>query len=170
MTLYPPIHEKPPAVFSYERLNMLWERYPQYREMSPFSNLDALLEEHESWKKDFDGPGLREEYISNDYDRFLVQLAWSDLPYRYAAKELIEASENISENRYVAAFMEQFAEYDTERKACFLFPESFISQFFVITEVCKKAESFHPIRNLFPDEEKVHYLAVLTNRIWIPFS
>lgn len=160
MTLYPPIHEKPPAVFSYERLNMLWERYPQYREMSPFSNLDALLEEHESWKKDFDGPGLREEYISNDYDRFLVQLAWSDLPYRYAAKELIEASENISENRYVAEFMEQFAEYDTERKACFLFPESFISQFFVITEVCKKAESFHPIRNLFPDEEKVHYLAV----------
>ena len=27
-------------------------------------------------------------------------------------------------------------------------------------EVCKRAESFHPIRPMFPDEEKVHYLAV----------
>ena len=137
---------------------MLWERYPQYREMSPFSSLDALLEEHESWQKDFDG--LRDEYVSNDYDRFLVQLAWSDLPYRHATKELVKASDPFVPSPYVTAFMKQFAEYDTDRKACFLFPESFVSQFFVITEVCKKAESFHPIRNLFPDEEKVHYLAV----------
>ena len=137
---------------------MLWERYPQYREMSPFSSLDALLEEHESWQKDFDG--LRDEYVTNDYDRFLVQLAWSDLPYRHATKELIKASDPFVPSPYVMAFLEQFTEYDTDRKACFLFPESFVSQFFVITEVCKKAESFHPIRNLFPDEEKVHYLAV----------
>ena len=43
---------------------------------------------------------------------------------------------------------------------CFLFPESFVSQFFVIMEVCKRADAFYPIRNLFADEEKVHYLAV----------
>ena len=156
--MYPPLHEKPPTVFSYDRLNMLWERYPQHHEMSTFSTIEALLDEHESWLKDFEE--LREEYTSNSYDRFLVQLSWSDLPYRYATKELIEASDPFCTNPYVEAFMDQFSGYSTDRKACFLFPESYVSQFFVITEVCKKAEAFHPIRNLFPDEEKIHYLAV----------
>ena len=30
----------------------------------------------------------------------------------------------------------------------------------MVTEVCKRAEIFRPVRSLFPDEEKVHYLAV----------
>ncbi|MDO5133746.1 MAG: hypothetical protein Q4D81_12325, partial [Eubacteriales bacterium] len=130
-----------------------------------FSTLEALLEEHESWRKDFDD-ALRDEYTAGGYDRFLVQLSWSDLAYRYATKELIEAAEpaetagTLPGNPYVEAFMEQFAGVDPARKACFLFPESFVSQFFVVMEVCRRAEDVHPVRNLFPDEEKVHYLAV----------
>lgn len=61
-------------------------------------------------------------------------------------------------------FIEQFSGLDTDHKACFLFPESFISQFFVIMEVCKRADIFHPVKNLFPNEEKVHYLAVFDKR------
>ena len=137
---------------------MLWDRYPQYHRMSVFATLDALLEEHESYQKDFDE--LREEYESKQYDRFLVQLSWSDLPYRHATRELIESREPFVVNDYVREFMAQFADIDTDHKACFLFPESFVSQFFVIAEVCKRAEAFHPVRSLFPDEEKVHYLAV----------
>ena len=56
--------------------------------------------------------------------------------------------------------MAQFRDLDTDKKACFLFPESFVSQYFVIMEVCKKAEILRPVKSLFPDEEKVHYLAV----------
>ena len=144
--MYPPIHEKPTITYSFDRLRMLWERYPQYHEMTTFSTLDALLEEHESYQKDFED--LREEYISNGYERFLVQLSWSDLSYRHATMKLIEN------------FLSQFEDIDTDRKACFLFPESFVSQFFVITEVCRQAEVFRPVNSLFPDEEKVHYLAV----------
>ena len=155
--MYPPIHEKPTITYSYDRLRMLWDRYPQYHEMTTFSTLDALLEEHESYQKDFED--LREEYISNDYERFLVQLSWSDLSYRYATMKLIENDEFLS-NPYVDAFLSQFEDIDTDRKACFLFPESFVSQFFVITEVCRQAEVFRPVNSLFPDEEKVHYLAV----------
>ena len=155
--MYPPIHEKPTITYSFDRLRMLWERYPQYHEMNTFSTLDALLEEHESYQKDFED--LREEYVSNDYERFLVQLSWSDLPYRYATMELIENDE-LPSNPYVDAFLSQFDDIDTDRKACFLFPESFVSQFFVIAEVCKQADVFRPVNNLFPDEEKVHYLAV----------
>ena len=155
--MYPPIHEKPTITYSFDRLRMLWERYPQYHEMTTFSTLDALLEEHESYQKDFED--LREEYISNDYERFLVQLSWSDLSYRYATMKLIENDE-FSSNPYVDAFLSQFEDIDTDRKACFLFPESFVSQFFVITEVCRQAEVFRPVNSLFPDEEKVHYLAV----------
>ena len=162
MTEYPPVHQKPQISFSFDRLDMLWDRYPQYHEMSVFSTLDALLEEHESYQKDFDG--LREEYVSGGYEKFLVQLSWSDLPYRRAAKQLIEASGPFSANPYVEEFMDQFSDLDTDRKACFLFPESFISQFFVIMEVCGRAESFHPVKNLFPDEEKVHYLAVFDKK------
>ena len=125
--------------------------------MTTFSTLDALLEEHESYQKDFED--LREEYISNDYERFLVQLSWSDLSYRYATMKLIENDKLLS-NPYVDAFLSQFEDIDTDRKACFLFPESFVSQFFVITEVCRQAEVFRPVNSLFPDEEKVHYLAV----------
>ncbi len=155
--MYPPIHEKPTITYSFDRLRMLWERYPQYHEMTTFSTLDDLLEEHESYQKDFED--LREEYISNDYERFLVQLSWSDLSYRYATMKLIENDE-FSSNPYVDAFLSQFDDIDTDRKACFLFPESFVSQFFVIAEVCKQAEVFRPVNSLFPDEEKVHYLAV----------
>ena len=155
--MYPPIHEKPTITYSFDRLRMLWDRYPQYHEMTTFSTLDALLEEHESYQKDFED--LREEYISNDYERFLVQLSWSDLSYRYATMKLIENDE-FSSNPYVDAFLSQFEDIDTDRKACFLFPESFVSQFFVIAEVCRQAEVFRPVNSLFPDEEKVHYLAV----------
>ena len=178
--LYPPIHEKTVTDYSFDRLDMLWERYPQYHEMSTFSTMDALLEEHTSWQEDYED--VREEYESKHYDRFLVQLSWADLPYRYAAKRLIEKadpsgrlgqflqsespdqSDSGMENPYVKAFMEQFTGIDTDRNACFLFPESFVSQFFVVMEVCKKAADLRPVRNLFPDEEKIHYLAVFDKR------
>ena len=69
-------------------------------------------------------------------------------------------NDEFSSNPYVDAFLSQFEDIDTDRKACFLFPESFVSQFFVIAEVCRQAEVFRPVNSLFPDEEKVHYLAV----------
>ena len=156
--MQPPIHDRPVPKYSFDRLDMLWERYPQFHEMTTFSTLDALLTDHASYQKDFED--LREEYEENGYDRFLVQLSWSDLPYRYASKKLILEAGPLAPNPYVDAFLAQFAHLDTARKACFLFPESFVSQFFVVAEVCKKAETFKPIRNLFPDEEKIHYLAV----------
>ena len=156
--MYPPIHEKPAQITSFDRLDLLWDRYPRYHEKTTFATLDDLLEEHASYQKDFED--LREEYVENGYDRFLVQLSWSDLAYRQAAREMIEAAGPFPPNPFVEAFMAQFRDLDTDHKACFLFPESFVSQFFVIMEVCKKAEVLQPVKSLFPDEEKVHYLAV----------
>ena len=156
--MYPVIHERRPQNFSYDRLEKLWERYPQYHEMTPFSTMEELLPEHESWQEDYDA--IRDEYAAGNCDKFLVRLSWSDLAYRHATGELLEAAGPFPENPYVSAFMEQFAGIDTDRKACFLFPESFVSQFFVIMEVCRRAEDLRPVRSLFPDEEKIHYLAV----------
>ena len=153
------IHKKPKASFSFDRLDMLWERYPQYHERRTFGTLKDILEGHDSYQKDFDEV-LRDEYLENGYERFLINLSWSDLAYRYATRELIISSASFQENPYVEAFMDQFRQIDTDHKACFLFPESFVSQFFVIMEVCKKAESIHQVQPLFPDEEKTHYLAV----------
>ena len=59
--MYPLVHIKPVQSFSYDRLSMLWDKFPQYHSMTTFSSLETLLEEHESYKKDFDE--LREEYI-----------------------------------------------------------------------------------------------------------
>jgi len=84
-----PIHLKTEQNYSFERLEKLWERYPQFHEASVFTTLDGLLEEHESYQKDFDDT-LKEEYLKKRYDRFLVQLSWSDLPYRRETKRLIE--------------------------------------------------------------------------------
>ena len=156
--MYPPIHKKPEAPASFERLDSLWERYPQYHTPAPFTTLDALLEDHPSYQKDFEE--LREEYLDHQYEKFLVQLSWSDLPYRHKTRQLIENRPPIGKNPYVEAFMDQFRNLDTDHKACFLIPESFLSQYFVAAEVCRRAEGFHPIRNLFPDEETLHYLAV----------
>ena len=161
-TDHPPIHKRTEPVYSFDRLDMLWNRYPQYHEATVFSTLEDLLEEHESYRKDFDD--VREEYTANAYDRFLIQLSWTDLPYRQATKELILAAKPLTSNPYVDAFMEQFSDLDTDHKAYFLFPESFVSQFFVIMEVCSRAESFHPVRSLFPDEETVHFLAVFDKK------
>ena len=156
--MYPPVHERERSGGSFDRLELLWERYPQYHERTTFATMEELLPEHDCWQEEYEA--VREEYEENQYDRFLIQLSWSDLAYRYAAKKRILEDGQLAPNPYVEAFMRQFEDLDTDHKACFLFPESFISQFFVITEVCRRAEVFRPVRNLFPDEEKNHYLAV----------
>ena len=148
-----------PDLYSFDRLDKLWERYPRYHSMTTFSDLDTLLAEHESYQKDFDAD-VRKEYEEGGYDRFLVQLSWQDLAYRYETRRLIEKAGDFALNPYVEAFLSQFEDIDTDRKACFLFPESFVSSFFVVMEVCREAELVRPVRSLFPDEEKVHYLAV----------
>ncbi len=159
----PPIHKKTVFPDSFDRLEMLWDKYPQFHKPVLFTTLDELLKEHESYQKDFDDE-LRKEYESQGFDRFLIRLSWEDLPYRYATKELIEISGPIQPNKYVERFMGQFTGIDTDHKAVFVFPESFVSQFFVVTQVCRRAKDFHPIRSLFPDEEKVHYLAVFDKK------
>ena len=157
--MYPTTHKKPADTFSFDRLERLWARYPQYHEAAPFTTMEKLLPEHESWQKDF-VEEMRAEYAAGQFDRFLVPLSWSDLPYRDAAMERIRAAGPLAPNPYVKAFMEQFEWLDTDRKAGFLFPECFSPQFFVIMEACRRAESVRPVRNLFPDEGKAHYLAV----------
>ena len=102
-----PIHEKPPASFTFDRLDMLWERYPKYHGKTVFSTLEALLEEHESYQKDFDEE-IRSEYVEKNYDRFLVNLSWSDLAYRYETRHLIENTKVPERNEYAEAFMDQF--------------------------------------------------------------
>ena len=163
--MYPNIHEVPdpliPADFT--RLIDLWERYPKYQEMKPSITLESLLEEHESCREDFDEE-LQKEYTDQGLEKFLVPLAWTDLPYRKATAELINDKGKRKENQYVRSFMDQFEGWNTDRKAYFLFPESCVSQFFVIMDVCRRAEEFHPVRNLFPDEERVHYLAVFNKQ------
>ena len=155
--MYPPIHIKPESEYSFDRLNMLWDKYPNHHERTTFATLDEMLDEHESYRKDFDD--VKEEYLENGYEAFFIQLSWDDLAYRYATMEMLRDAP-VRSNAFVDAFMEQFSGFDTDHKAYFIFPESFVSQFFVVTQVCEKAETFHPIKSLFPDEEKVHYLAV----------
>lgn len=160
--MHPPVHRRKKTVLDFDRLNMLWERYPQYHERTTFAIMDELLTEHESWQADFEE--LKEEYDRNGYDRFLIQLSWSDLAYRYATMERIREAGALAPNPYINEFMAQFSDLDTDHQACFLFPESYIPQFFVISEACKRADMFRPVRNMFPDEEKQHYLAVFDKR------
>lgn len=155
---YPPVHKKTDFPFKYDRLEMLWDKYPQYHEPTTFSTLEDLLSEHEHYQKDFEE--VKEEYISNSYEKFLIQLSWADLPYRHATKELLDSQTYPEQNPYVDAFMSQFSHIDTDKDACFLFPESFVPHFFVVMEVCKNAKSITRINSLFPDEEKAHYLAI----------
>ena len=88
--MYPPIHEKPTITYSYDRLRMLWDRYPQYHEMTTFSTLDALLEEHESYQKDFED--LREEYISNDYGRNIFPTTMSVFSFSCPGQTFLTAT------------------------------------------------------------------------------
>ena len=159
---YPPVHERPEAVDSFDRLEMLWERLPKYHGVPPSLSIEELVSEHDSWKKDFDE--VREEYFAGNCEDFLVDLSWADLPYRYLTKKLIEEHGPFAANGHAAGFMEQFAGIDTERKAVFVFPESYVSQFFVIMDVCARAEELAPVRSLFPDEDTVHYMAVFDKR------
>ena len=54
MVEYPPIHNKPLKSLSFDRLQMLWERYPQYHDRVTSFTLDELLSEHESYQEDFE--------------------------------------------------------------------------------------------------------------------
>lgn len=160
---YPKIHRRPPLPDSFARLDMLWEKYPQFREKKPLPSMEDLLEEHESWQEDFT-PDLRQEYDSTRCSEFLVPLSRDDLIYRMETRKQIEAAGAFSENHYVSSFMEQFRNIDTDRMAAFVFPESSSSMFLVIMEVCRRAEILREVRPLFPDETKVHYLAVFDKR------
>ena len=42
--MYPQVHKRPEPVFSFDRLEKLWQRYPQYHEMTTFSTLEALAQ------------------------------------------------------------------------------------------------------------------------------
>ena len=163
---YPKVHKRPEPLIpnTFQRLDSLWERYPQYHERKLFTSLEELLEDHESYQEDFEDADLVREYKENHMEKFLVRLSWSDLAYRQATRRLIEAAGSLQKNYYVDKFMKQFEGWDTDHKAYFLFPESVVSQFFVIMEVVKRAEEFHPIENIFPDENKVHFLAVFDKR------
>ena len=119
---YPPVHHKIEYSYSFTRLDMLYERYSVYRDFKTFTTLEELLSEHESYQKDFTEE-LREEYLKNGYEKFLIQLSWSDLPYRMATKKLIEKDNSFSVSPYVKDFLSQFDDIDLDRKACFLFPE-----------------------------------------------
>ena len=61
--MYPPVHEKTGFAFSFDRLNMLWERSLKYHEMTTFTTLDQLLEDHEGYRQDFEE--VRDEYTEN---------------------------------------------------------------------------------------------------------
>ncbi|MBR4445317.1 MAG: hypothetical protein IKS37_05430 [Solobacterium sp.] len=152
------VHEKTEYSFSFERLKMLYERYPQYHVKHPFTTLDALLDEHPRYQETI--AQVQDEYMENGYEQFLVRLGLDDLPYRYETMKKIEAHGPFEMNPYVRDFLQQFEDLNTDTDACFIFPESFSSQFFVAAEVCKRAREFHPIQNLFPDEDQLHYLAV----------
>ena len=104
--MYPPTYEYLPESLSFDRLDMLWECYPQYHEMTTFSTIETLLEEHESWQEDFEE--LLEKYDENQYDWFLVQLSWSVLSCRYRTKGLIKEADPSMSNTYIDTFMAQF--------------------------------------------------------------
>ncbi len=148
---------------SFERLDMLWEKYPQFRQKQPRPCLDNLLAEHESWQEEFTDD-LRLAYEEDHDDEFLVPLSRNDLSFRMETRRLIEQAPQMPDNPFVSSFLEQFSLVDTSRKAAFLFPESESSHFLVLMEVCKRAEILMPVRNLFPDEERRQVLAVFDKR------
>ena len=76
--MYPPIHEKPAQITSFDRLDLLWDRYPRYHEKTTFATLDDLLEEHASYQKDFED--LRKEYVEMDMTVFWCSCPGRTLP------------------------------------------------------------------------------------------
>lgn len=160
--MYPPIHPRPEKLFQsdFSRLDMLWDKYPQFQKGGISTSLEAMLSSKESYRNDFRDPEIRLEYLANGYERFLIRLSWNDLHYRQETRRLIEAKGKLPENPYIKAFMRQFSSLDTDRKAYFLFPESCVSGYFTVREICKNAESVTIADPLFPDEDTVHYLAV----------
>ena len=87
-----PIHEKPTASFSFDRLDMLWERYPQYHERTTFSTMDALLEEH--FHASISGIGLS--------DRDLARLS-AAAALRYVYDTQMNAVEHIANIKYYSS-------------------------------------------------------------------
>lgn len=165
---YPEAHHQPDPLIpaDFDRLEFLYNRYPKYRERTLFTSLDQLLADHASYQDDFDSEELQKEYKEKGLEKFLVQLSWSDLPYRWAAKESIEKAGPLRPNSYVDSFMSQFAHLDYDHKAYFMFPvtDPVRPSFLVLKEVLKKTDNVTPVRNLFPDQETLHYMAVFDKR------
>lgn len=155
-----PVHTKPKPVDDqdFSRLEKLWANYKRDRSCTTFTTLEQLLEDHPSYQDGF--PEAEEEFRKNHYEKFFVQLSWSDLPYRWNTKQLLQKHAPIHANPLVTEFMKQFEEIDTDQEAAFIFPESFASQYFVTQEVCRNAKRVVPVKNLFPDQDDNLFLAV----------
>ena len=87
--LYPPIHEKTAPVYSFERLDALWERYPQYRKRTTFATMEELLPEHASWQKDFEN--LQKKRLCEENKVRLIEWPYSLEPTGQNIKKMLSS-------------------------------------------------------------------------------
>ena len=162
-SMKPAVHLKPDPVndMDYTRLNKLWAGNLRVRDMTIFTTLDSILSDHESFQKDLSDED-RAEFLLKGYEKFFVQLSWSDLPYRKKTMELLLAHAPIHTNPLVSAFMSQFAEIDSDKETAFIYPQSYAYQYFIVQEVCRKAKRIVVLNNLFPDQDEIQYMAVFS--------
>lgn len=117
--------------------------------------LEEFIQLHPSYKKGIEIIG--KEFIRKGYEKFLTI---ENMYNRKSTEEYILHAGDLVPNRYICNFIEQFNDIDFTKDVVFLFPESYASNYFEAQEICKKAKILRKIRNIFPNEDKVHWIGV----------
>lgn len=116
-----------------------------------------FIERVPSYKKGIEN--IQEEFIKKGLEKFLLTGRNFDIANRKSTEEYILKAGDLKSNKYVLDFINQFENIDYSNEVAFIFPESYANNCFEAKEICKNAKEFRIIKNLFPGDAHVHWLA-----------
>lgn len=124
--------------------------------------LEQIVKQNPSYRRGIEH--IQDEFLEKGYEKFFTIGNNSDIFNMKRTEEYILESGDLKVNKYIAEFIEQFSNLNLSIDAIFLFPESYCANYFEAKEVCKNAKIMKPIKNIFPDEDNIHWLAVFEKK------
>lgn len=143
--------------YYFAEIEEYWERRSEKYKEEHYT-LEQIIKQNPSYKRGIEH--IQNEFLEKGYEKFFTIGNNIDIFNRKRTEEYILESGDLKVNKYIAEFIEQFLNIDNSNEAAFLFPESYCSNYFEAKEVCKNAKILKPIKNIFPDEDNIHWLAV----------
>lgn len=102
------------------------------------------------------------DFIDKGYEKFLVTNGAEEILNRLMTGRFISLAGKLNINSQIKDFINQFRFINFDEQVAFVFPESYSSNYYIAMEVSKNADEIKEIKNIFPEEDIKHFVAVFS--------